>query len=412
MQFLTQSPSLHSIQLFWSVISLTFLLCGAGWAAVARPSQPDRAALKHWSLLSICLAAGFFTQLWIGFAVASPVEAAIPIACNVFLMCGICQLRSGLIRFAGRVPERGSVLVPVGLTLAVGVLAESLSSVRLRIGANSVLMAVMFILCSIQVWRVGGAGVGRRAIRALVIAQVLFVATLIGRVVTVVMAPAGAGVETPPLAWMNFVLGGVVLVVNVMLQIGLVGLLVGRMAGRLERQAEQDSLTGLLNRHGAQARLEAWAEACAAASPGEAPLGAILLIDLDHFKRINDSFGHRAGDAALRHAAERLRAVLDPSVMLARWGGEELLALLPAQSEPQALGRAESCCAALREAPLRWNDRPVALAVSIGVAEWNRRHDDLARVLERADQAMYAAKRAGRDRACAARQVLADPVAA
>ncbi|MEY4417449.1 MAG: diguanylate cyclase, partial [Pseudomonadota bacterium] len=365
MQFLTQSPSLHSIQLFWSVISLTFLLCGAGWAAVARPSQPDRAALKHWSLLSICLAAGFFTQLWIGFAVASPVEAAIPIACNVFLMCGICQLRSGLIRFAGRVPERGSVLVPVGLTLAVGVLAESLSSVRLRIGANSVLMAVMLILCSIQVWRVGGAGVGRRAIRALVIAQVLFVATLIGRVVTVVMAPAGAGVETPPLAWMNFVLGGVVLVVNVMLQIGLVGLLVGRMAGRLERQAEQDSLTGLLNRHGAQARLEAWAEACAAASPGEAPLGAILLIDLDHFKRINDSFGHAVGDEVLRRIGAFLHQRVRAADKAFRIGGEEFLLLLYACDTEACRHFAEELRRAIAAQPLVPD---CAVTISVGVA--------------------------------------------
>jgi diguanylate cyclase (GGDEF)-like protein len=160
----------------------------------------------------------------------------------------------------------------------------------------------------------------------------------------------------------------------------------------LERQAMLDPLTGISNRRTLDVLA---AQALAAAQRHDRPL-ALLLVDADYFKRINDECGHAVGDEALRQLAATLRRGLRNEDLLGRLGGEEFVAVLPESNTEDALASAERLRRAVEELDFAAAGRPVPLRISIGVATL-REGDDFATLLRRADVAMYAAKRAGRN---------------
>ncbi|WP_170130944.1 GGDEF domain-containing protein [Deinococcus yavapaiensis] len=121
---------------------------------------------------------------------------------------------------------------------------------------------------------------------------------------------------------------------------------------------------------------------------------SIVLLDLDHFKSVNDRFGHEAGDAVLREVARRLRSELRPHDSLGRWGGEEFLVVLPDTSSSEAASVAERLWRALRAHPFR---RAGRVTGSFGVAT-ARTGDSTDRLVSRADARLYQAKQLGRDR--------------
>ena len=158
----------------------------------------------------------------------------------------------------------------------------------------------------------------------------------------------------------------------------------------LERVANTDALTGLANRHAAAQAL------------GERlgripePL-TVMLLDLDEFKRINDSHGHQAGDAVLREAAKRMRAALPDDALLGRWGGEEFIAILDGTPGREPASVAEAMRAALAAAPVAFEGVAIPVTVSIGAATAFA-SDGLDALLAEADAALYRAKGAGRNR--------------
>lgn len=158
-------------------------------------------------------------------------------------------------------------------------------------------------------------------------------------------------------------------------------------------KASHDALTGLLNRSGI---LEAMAEELQGCAHGEHPL-AVVLIDLDHFKQVNDEHGHLVGDAVLAKVGARLTACLRDSDKVGRYGGEELLLLLPGMSQ-QSQHRLRAIHEALSIAPYEVGAaRPLQVTCSVGVS-WFRVGDTAASLLARADEALYRAKRSGRNR--------------
>ncbi len=150
------------------------------------------------------------------------------------------------------------------------------------------------------------------------------------------------------------------------------------------RMARTDPLTGALNREG-----------LSLAETGAA--GGVILADLDHFKAVNDRFGHAGGDAVLREFARRAGAVLPGGGHLARLGGEEFAILLPDHDQPATEALAERLRHGVGRAPVPWKAAAIPVTVSLGVA-MRRRGESLDAALERADAALYAAKAAGRDR--------------
>lgn len=170
---------------------------------------------------------------------------------------------------------------------------------------------------------------------------------------------------------------------------------------KAEYVANRDSLTGLLNRRA----FEAAAEEMRLIGGNDAKL-AIILVDLDHFKSINDSYGHPMGDEVLKSTATLIQEVTGPMSLIgrgdgavARWGGEEFILLLSNCSLEHATETAELIRARLhRERPSYW---PLDMAVSgsFGIADWS---DDIGLhlAISMADQAMYSAKVGGRNRSC------------
>ncbi len=163
----------------------------------------------------------------------------------------------------------------------------------------------------------------------------------------------------------------------------------------LREQASTDALTGLPNRRHFLRRLEDELERVRRRTTREA---CVLMLDLDHFKRINDQYGHAAGDSLLRHFANLLRQELRATDTAGRIGGEEFAVILPGSGLQAALGFAERVCGKLADHPMSLGRHAVSITVSIGVT--SILDDDLSAdaVLSRADQALYQAKDGGRNR--------------
>lgn len=172
----------------------------------------------------------------------------------------------------------------------------------------------------------------------------------------------------------------------------LANLTIGDYQRRLELLAITDQLTGQLNRTAFEPLFAALTQA--ALRRGEAL--AALLVDIDHFKAINDSQGHPVGDRAIQHVCEQMADRIRSGDHLFRWGGEEFLVLLPA-CEPEAAERmAWDLCVAMRRQPLSDDGIQIPITVSIGLTGWQPGEDQEA-LLVRADRALYQAKQAGRN---------------
>jgi diguanylate cyclase (GGDEF)-like protein len=134
----------------------------------------------------------------------------------------------------------------------------------------------------------------------------------------------------------------------------------------------------------------------------DAGLG-LLMIDIDHFKSFNDDYGHDAGDMVLREVGGLLLNRTRKEDVACRYGGEEFLIIIPETGEDDALARAEELQAALCAMHLTYHERMLReVTVSIGVAVFPRHGSNVDNLLKAADLALYAAKRAGRNRVCLA----------
>jgi len=157
-------------------------------------------------------------------------------------------------------------------------------------------------------------------------------------------------------------------------------------------KASHDSLTGLLNRAGI---LDALSAKMRRSKAKDQPL-AVAMIDLDHFKRINDTHGHLIGDAVLTKVAQRLNGTLREPNVIGRYGGEELLCVLPGLPVPSH-EQLQRLRVAVCGQPLHVGTQSLAVTASIGVA-WYRHGESLQQLLARADEALYRAKHLGRNR--------------
>jgi diguanylate cyclase (GGDEF)-like protein len=160
------------------------------------------------------------------------------------------------------------------------------------------------------------------------------------------------------------------------------------------KMAEQDVLTGLQSRRAIEMQLRALASEARAGGSG---LG-VLFVDIDHFKSINDRFGHGIGDVCLAAVAQRLQAELRDGDHLGRWGGEEFVALLPGANLDNAQHTSERILRAVSADPVQIASGDVSITVSIGIAVLDPMHDDMQSLLHRADSALYRAKANGRNR--------------
>jgi diguanylate cyclase (GGDEF)-like protein len=176
--------------------------------------------------------------------------------------------------------------------------------------------------------------------------------------------------------------------------LALVLLVTFKLASDLRQQAGLDSLTGLMNRRSFEQESQ---RLLARAIRGIEPV-AVIMIDVDHFKRVNDVYGHQAGDEVLRRLAQLLQSVVRSGDCLARYGGEEFCLMLGDTDEAGAALLAERIRQLYAELQVEWRGQLLQGTLSAGAADLRSADDDVATLIDAADQALYRAKYAGRNR--------------
>ena len=184
---------------------------------------------------------------------------------------------------------------------------------------------------------------------------------------------------------------------QICISFGLIMMVMRRYAERLRRLSLVDPLTGTLNRAGLE--LQGKRVALRALRSGRSV--AVVMIDVDNFKNINDTHGHPVGDEVLRHLSDLLRIELRPHDVLARFGGEEFVLVLDDVDLAQALGLAERLRQRIEDAAVPVEAAMVRFTASLGVACSDQRGYDLVPLISAGDAALYQAKRAGRNRVVA-----------
>ncbi len=284
-----------------------------------------------------------------------------------------------------------------GMTLAIGALLFWFSEIQpdypVRLAVFTLAISALFMAHARLYLRHGLPHFGMRLMTGLLLLQSIVAAL---RFVSVLAGAAGTGLLEA--SWLQA--GYIVTYSVTALLVSIAGVLMAtdRVRMEFESLATRDSLTGVLNRRALIALCEA---EFARSLRGEAPM-AVLMLDADHFKRINDGFGHQTGDEALRELAQRLQAPLPASARLGRYGGEEFLVVLPGTAPEAARAVAERLREGLAQ-PFGPGSRLAAvgierLTVSIGLAGFLGAADTLDAMLARADAALYRAKAAGRNR--------------
>ena len=306
------------------------------------------------------------------------------VAANTLLLLGTTAFYVGCRRFLGH--DGGWRLWGTVAALAALLftwLTYGHPSYPLRLGSFTALMICIHAANLRFLLRHGGK---RFPVRLVEVVLALHIAVLAVRLSTTLVGRAGSDLMEPSL-YQTLYIGAYVLTV-LMLSIGAVLMATDRLTTELNHLATHDALTHTLNR---RALLERFEEELARSQRiGRGP--AIMMLDLDHFKTINDTLGHQHGDAVLVHFAERTRQVLRRADRLGRYGGEEFLVLLPGADAAAAEGVAQRIHATLA------SGHPLDCQVSIGLTSWSGPQETLDAMLSRADAALYRAKQQGRDR--------------
>ena len=321
---------------------------------------------------------------------------------NLLIVASFADFGAALVRLRGaRPPWRA-----VGLLLtAVAVTQAAFIWLRPSLQARVVLISAALLLLSVAavraVWRLQAAP---RPRSHWLVALAFGLGALVLAVRIVVEGLLSPGLATllqgSPMQSLVFVYGAVVPIAST---IGF--LLIGndRHIAELQRLVALDPLTGALNRR----TLERQADALLQQAQRRGQAYSLLLLDADHFKQVNDAFGHDAGDEVLRAVVAVLHQGLRPADLVGRLGGEEFVVVLPDAGTAAALQRAEQLRAAVAALRFEVAGRRVPLTVSIGLATAGA--ESFADLLRRADHAMYAAKHAGRNRVELAPEPVAPP---
>jgi diguanylate cyclase (GGDEF)-like protein len=292
----------------------------------------------------------------------------------------------------GRSDTRGWTLLNGFLGLAMFWFSAIRPDFGVRLLLVTLAVSALFFFHALLYMRHRGMVFGKRLMTGLLLVQSAVAA------LRFVSALAGmAGQSLMDASWIQSLYITMYSFTVLLLSIAVILMATDRVHTEFEYLASRDPLTGALNRR-------ALMDACRAAfaTTGRRRV-ALLMIDLDHFKAVNDRFGHLMGDAVLREAVGRMQRAIGDAGLLGRYGGEEFVVLLPGAGQAEAMNVAQRLKQAIgepfaAESPLA---AVGAIAVSIGVAASEEGHcvDD---VLAKADAALYRAKETGRDRVMAA----------
>lgn len=379
------------------LVALQYAVLAPAWVVAALVLPGERRAAGWWAGYACCSALGLLLIV-IAMHAANPILRA---AGNVLAIGATLALQRGLWAFTGQVAwTKVQTVLLAGIVLLCA-LALNPAWVWARIAFGSGLWGAIYLWAAIDVWRHVQLSMQQRW-GWLYAAPMLLAGVMLGlRSVRGLVAPESVIYEVEQNTVLSVGSSLTGLVAALMLQMMLVSLLLSRLVGRLEKLSRYDDLTGLLNRR-AMVDLLTQEEHRVRRLSGQgsrqpADQMAVLMIDVDHFKWLNDRHGHAIGDRALLHLATVMEAQLRDIDHLARWGGEEFLALLPATTLKEARSLAQRLCDRVRELPLVIDGARMPITVSVGTAAWLGSQDSIPALLSRADINLYQGKAAGRD---------------
>jgi diguanylate cyclase (GGDEF)-like protein len=371
------------------------------WSLAAWWLRQTRAAAAHWAGYALCSA--------LTFVFLSRHLQALPLAAVLLGIGAITLLQRGIWHFTGQ---------PRGVGLHLGLLA--LAALASWMGTDPAwrpLQAVVHYSIAATLYGWAAFDLYRYSRHTLklgwpiLMALPLLLAALnaAGRALRTALKPEALATEIAANSTLNVGTALVVVAMVALLHATLMALVIARLINLLHWRSRHDGLTGLLNRRAMQEAIDLQLSRSRRAGD----TFAVVMLDLDHFKAINDGHGHAVGDLALKHTAALLQGSLREADRVGRFGGEEFIVLMPGMGLTEAAAVAETLRARLAGQPVATETATLPLSASFGVAEWQGPSEAPSRLLMRADQALYQAKHAGRNRVQAddGHEVVAAPTA-
>ncbi len=371
------------------VITMLLSCLVAGAMAVLWRTNPSDQGARGWAIGAGLIAIGALILALIG-VVPSGVARIVG---NPLVVGGYAFLLSGTGRFVGRsVPDWLPAASAVFMGLVVIFFMYVVPSFDARVVIISALCGTMGLWCAgILLFR---PAPGMALVQGMVAFFFLFHAIpLMVRAILPLVGAAPFSTLFEPGLFQSMVSIGII-VSYVGFGFGAAAMTHRRLHLHLSHLATHDLLTGTLNRHAIE---ENAARERARARRQGYPL-SLLMLDIDHFKHVNDAYGHEAGDAVLRAFAGVVRVSLRRDDILGRYGGEEFVALLPMADRAEALAVAERIRAAVAATPVAYANRTIGVTVSIGTALFADGEGAWEAAIRAADDALYRAKREGRNR--------------
>lgn len=382
-----------SVPTLWIVFVINFVALGTVWIYVAR-SYPNLDAARFWAASAFFAALGAAVAMTRGFLdPQTPALMLIPLLLGgSLLVLAVCLAAMGIRRFFGAPVSWRSTFVFLGINVA-GLsyfVWQDNMTMRILIYSGCQAVPVAMTLPLLLSRRNGRTQPGARLTASIAI---LMIAVYVMRSIAALLNIGG------PVSLIDFNQFQAMLILSLvflsmMWNCGFLLMGIDRLRAEVADLAMFDDLTGAANRRQLLLRLD---EECARSNrSGEA--FALLMIDLDGFKDINDANGHAAGDECLRLFTRAAQSRLRKGDLLARMGGDEFCVVLPSTTLREGAMVARHVLEACQNEAVQWNGAPLALSASIGVAQWRPEialHSE--RLIAAADRALYMAKNDGKN---------------
>lgn len=371
---------------------IVYGMMAVSMAFVSRSGERDGLTKWSWAL-------GLETVAWILIAIRGMVPDTVSIVlANLILAAALATKLASIYEYRGLPWSRWQCLLPVLAMMIVVVLLQQ-DDFRGRILYGSLVYGVQVLIMAYVLWGVEPRS--GRAWQLLFISTVAFLPLFLMRAVAALVGTIEFANVQSPIAPNALQLAVFVFVVaqGIVGSIGFVLMIKERTDKESRTLAMTDALTGLYNR---RAFMELAEKECTFAERNTLPLG-LMMIDVDHFKSINDHYGHAAGDVALASVARILASRLRRQDTIGRYGGEEFCVLLPSTDRSGAASVGEALRRAIERAALSLAKQSISVTVSIGITTYPAQGRSttphlLDSLFEKADAALYQAKREGRNR--------------